>query len=158
MREPKGRLGIVGMPGILYHVPMRLLRLRGRKICERVLKRGALLKGKTMHARVLWGAPRHPHANPAVCALYIGTIASTKLDKSAVRRNRMRRRCREAWRIALKEADMPSLASFQLLIAPRSISLSAPFDDIQRDVHTFLSSLRSWPSPKNEAATSSSSH
>lgn len=89
-----------------------------------------------MIIRYLPGAPRHPHANPALRAVYMGTIASTKLDKSAVKRNRMRRRCREALRTALlKEETFPTI---QLLLAPRSASLTAPFTDIQTDIRTFL--------------------
>ncbi|MDD4319193.1 MAG: ribonuclease P protein component [Candidatus Peribacteraceae bacterium] len=118
---------------------MKLERLRGRKICERVLRQGRVWKGKHMTVRSLSGVPRHPHADPSALAVYLGTLASSKLDKSAVRRNRMRRRCREAWRLELREH--PDFPSQQLLIAPRSSSLSAPFDDIRRDVRAFLSSL-----------------
>ena len=136
---------------------MKLLRLRGRKICERVLKRGMLLRGQEMHMRVLLGTPKHPHADHAHFALYIGTIASLKLDKSAVKRNRMRRRCREAWRLAAKDAPWPLPASFQLLIMPRSSSLKAPFPDLQKDVSRFLTTLRSWPIPSAAIPSSISS-
>lgn len=123
---------------------MPLEHLRGRKVCDRVLRLGKVWKGKHMLVRYIAGAPRHPHADPARPALYIGTIASTKLDKSAVVRNRMRRRCREAWRIVVTHRDgqgLPPQGSIQLLIAPRSSSLHAPFTDLQREVSQFLSSL-----------------
>lgn len=92
-------------------------------------------------------APRHPSVDPSKCGVYFGTIASTRLDKSAVRRNRMRRRCREAFRTVLRQyseehiftqARMPSL---QLLVAPRSSSLSFPFLDLQKEVRFFLTSI-----------------
>ena len=131
---------------------MKLLRLRGRKLCERVLRQGRPWKGKTMTIRWMRGAPRYPAVNPATPALYVGTVASTKLHKSAVKRNRMRRRCREALRVLLKE--WPDLAPAQLLIVPRSSSLDAPFPDIQRDIRMFLTILPSWPKTPSAAASS----
>jgi len=118
---------------------MKLLRLRGRKICDRVLKRGNVWKGKTMVIRWLPGNPRHPAADPSQSALYVGTLVSCKLDKSAVKRNRMRRRCREALRRELRECS--GIPTIQLLLSPRSSSLSCDFADIQSDVRTFLSSI-----------------
>ena len=119
---------------------MKLQRLRGRKICERVLRKGKVWKGKTMVIRWMPGAPRHPAALRAgMPALYVGTLASAKLDKSAVHRNRMRRRCREALRVAARERDIN--ASAQLLLCPLSASLKAPFADIDKDVRLFLSQL-----------------
>ncbi|MBU2213490.1 ribonuclease P protein component [Patescibacteria group bacterium] len=116
---------------------MKLQRLSGRKICERVMKQGKMWKGKTMTIRWISGPPRHPNIDPAVRAVYAGTFASAKLHKSAVKRNRMRRRCREALRTEVKERDI--LPAIQLLLAPRSSSLSCDFADIQADVRSFLS-------------------
>jgi ribonuclease P protein component len=135
---------------------MKLQRLRGRKVCDNVLRKGQVWKGRTMLIRWLPGHPRHPAADRSRSAVYLGTLASTKLDKSAVRRNRMRRRIREAWRTAVKSRD--SLPVVQLLIAPRSSSLAAPFGDIQADVARFLSSLPPCQTPPSEAEASSSSH
>lgn len=120
-------------------MPMQLLRLRGRKICDRVLRHGSVWKGKTMVVRFLSGAPKHPAVNPETKAVYIGILASARLDKSAVVRNRMRRRCREAFRLVLKDGG--DFSTVQLLIAPRSSSLMSPFEDIKRDVSSFLSQL-----------------
>ena len=131
---------------------MNLLRLRGRKLCERVLRQGRPWKGKNMTIRWMMGAPRHPAANPETPAIYVGTVASVKLHKSAVKRNRMRRRCREALRILLK--DWPDFGPVQLLIFPRSSSLDAPFADIERDFRTFLPTLPSWPKQQSAAASS----
>ena len=118
---------------------MQLLRLRGRKVCDRVQRQGRLWKGRTLNVRWIEGYPRHPSSKPSVAALYVGTIASTKLDKSAVKRNRMRRRCREALRITAK--DVTILRSYQLLLAPRSSSLMVPFTQIEADIRAFLSQL-----------------
>lgn len=73
--------------------------------------------------------------------IYLGTFASAALDPSAVRRNRMRRRCREALRIVIQA--LPTKPSVQLLVSPRSASLDAPFDTIRADAEAFFSLLRS---------------
>ena len=128
---------------------MRLLRLSGRKTCERVKTKGYLWKGKHFFARILSGAPRNlPASSSQVSALYVGTLTSAKLDKSAVRRNRMRRRCREALRLTLKQPPdtrylIPDHRFFQLLLLPRSSSLSADFGELLKDAEHFLASLSS---------------
>lgn len=126
---------------------MQLYRLSGRKVCERVKQKGFLWKGKHMQARMIRGLPRTlPESAPQ--GLYIGVLTSTKLHKSAVKRNRMRRRCREAVRIVLKRAaretsrdGQPLSRSVQLLLLPRSSSLSAPFDEILADAEHVIASL-----------------
>ncbi len=105
-----------------------------------------------MMIRWLPGAPRKAGPSPKE-GLYLGTFASTKLDKSAVKRNRMRRRCREAFRLFLKNhEDFPTA---QLLVSPRIASLDSSFELIEKDVQTFLSAL-SWPKPKKADPTDSS--
>lgn len=116
---------------------MKLSRIRGRKANDYLRRNGKVWKGKTMTIRYLMQAPRHPNVDPTESALYVGTAASTKLDKSAVRRNRMRRRCREAMRREV--AEYKKLPTMQLLISPRAASLSCDFQDINTDVRTFLS-------------------
>lgn len=123
---------------------MESFHLSGRKICDTVLRKGVVWRGKTFVARSLSGVPPHKgRPQPNEPGIYLGTFASAKLHKSAVKRNRMRRRCREAIRLALKNIENPP--SFQLLVTPRIASLDAPFDDIQIDVAHFLSQLPSWP-------------
>lgn len=93
-----------------------------------------------MLVRWLPGHPRHPGALCDSEAIYAGTLASSKLDPSAVKRNRMRRRTREALRTGLLHEE--TLPTTQLLIAPRSSSLSAPFEEIRKDIELFLSFRR----------------
>ncbi len=118
---------------------MKLRRLSGRKTNDFLLRKGRVWKGKTMMIRWLPSAPRRRAIDPGAHELYLGTFASMKLHKSAVKRNRMRRRIREAWRIHVKELD--TLPAAQLLISPRIASLEAPFEDIRQDVRAFLSLL-----------------
>ena len=118
---------------------MRLHNLSGRKVCDAVVRKGRVWKGKNLIVRWLSGAPKGLKS-PVKQGLYVGTLASTKLSKKAVERNRMRRRCREALRLAVRErATLPTI---QLLLCPRSGSLHAPFADIQQEVKMFLSSLQ----------------
>ena len=117
---------------------MKLRRLSGRKICERVKARGLLWKGKHLQARYTPGLPRGLREDSPL-GLYVGTLTSAKLDKSAVRRNRMRRRCREALRVAMKDrAEFPAI---QLLMMPRSSSLQCDFGEIVADIASLLSHL-----------------
>lgn len=120
---------------------MNLLRLSGRKVCERVKQKGLLWKGKHLQARYLLGMPRNLPAT-APHGIRTGVVTSAKLEKSAVKRNRMRRRCREALRLLSKEQQATPLPDVQLLLLPRSSSLTAPFDELLEDARKLLSSLR----------------
>jgi len=137
---------------------MKPLHLHGRKVCQHVLTKGTLWCGKTMNIRWLPGVPLpvwrelKEHAQQG---LYMGTFAPISLSKSAVKRNRMRRRIREALRIVLKEEQ--EFPAAQLLLSPRSSSLSCAFADIDRDVRVFLSSLRACLRNHPKGASSSNS-
>lgn len=142
----------------MHDALVKLLRLRGRKVCDRVLRKGKVWKGQTMLIRWLTGAPFHPAANPREGAVYVGTMASRTLSKKAVERNRMRRRCREALRIVLKDyVPRVSEMSIQLLLCPRSPSLVAPFSLLKEEIKRFLSTLPSQWSRRNPPLSSSSS-
>lgn len=126
--------------GFQYPFFMELSRLKGRKTCDRLLKRSQVWKGNTMIIRWCRGAPRRPDADPVRPALYVGTLASAKMQPSAVKRNRMRRRCREALRKAVLLLDQ--IGPVQVMLAPRSASLHCPWGDIERDIASFLRILR----------------
>lgn len=113
---------------------MKLLRLRGRKTAERVLRAGNLWKGRHLLIRWLPGRPRNEPETRR--GLFVGTAASARVHRSAVARNRMRRRCREALRRVAGE--IPEHPTVQLLLLPRSSSLSCAFADILSDVRAFL--------------------
>lgn len=121
---------------IYFSLFMKMKRLSGRKNNDLVRRKGFAWKGNTMVIRTLAGAPK---TKPNHTGVFVGTQASIKLDKSAVKRNRMRRRCREALRKELLHYD--TLPTVQLLVSPRSSSLTCAHADIERDVQTFLSSL-----------------
>lgn len=137
---------------------MRLFHLSGRKTCDHVLRKGMSWRGKTMNIRWMPGIPastRQRLKDRAPQGLYVGTFAPLSLSKRAVERNRMRRRCREALRVTVqRESTFPS---FQLLVSPRSSSLSCDFTDILSDIRAFLTLLRTCPKPPASGAPSSSS-
>jgi ribonuclease P protein component len=110
---------------------MKLNRLRGRKICDRVRTKGRVFRGRTMVIRF---APSYPLLKKE--GMNVGTYAPASLHKSAVKRNRMRRRCREALRIIVK--NMHVTPSIQILLCPRQISLICPFEEIARDIKEFF--------------------
>lgn len=174
---------------------MQLLHLSGRKTCDRVLRQGTPWRGRAMNIRWMPGIPastRQRLDERAPQGLYVGTFAPLSLSKRAVDRNRMRRRCREALRITMKDyyfdnknhrealggsdgtqrwsdttggkegsregnQGFPFRESFQLLVSPRSSSLSCDFAEILTDVRSFLTFLRACPKhPANEAPSSNS--
>ena len=144
---------------------MQLRRLSGRKICERVKNKGFLWKGKHLFARSIIGLPRGYEILPT-SGIYIGTVISAKQEPSAVKRNRMRRRCREALRIRLREIAereagnttegisaqiSAQILHVKLMLLPRSSSLSASFGELIADIDVLLSHLTtraSQPSKK----------
>lgn len=115
---------------------MKLSRLRGRKNNEYVLKNGMQWKGKTMVIRYVKAHPKNLAAVPTHPAFYLGTYASVRLNASSVARNRMRRRCREAVRLAVQRAETLPVA--QVLMTPKSASATCAFSAIQEDVAMFL--------------------
>ena len=121
---------------------MKLLSFRSRKACDFLMRKGNQWKGKTMNVRWMMGLPKKKGVAMKQ-GIYMGTYASTKLHKSAVKRNRMRRRCREAFRLSVKNQD--DLSTMQLLVSPRIASLESPFEEVLADVQMFLSVLPKWP-------------
>lgn len=137
---------------------MQLLRLHGRKTCQHVLSKGTLWRGRTMNIRWMSGVPlniRRTLKERSPEGLYVGTFAPLSLSKRAVDRNRMRRRCREALRITMREER--EFSAVQLLLSPRSSSLSCDFRAILADVRSFLTFLRTCRHPPAKGALSSSS-
>lgn len=133
---------------------MKLQHIRSRKACDIIMRKGSAWKGKTMIVKWLPGVPRKNQLmmKPGI---YLGTFASAKLHASAVKRNRMRRRCREAFRLAFqKHQDFPSA---QLLVTPKIASLESSFELIEADVQTFLSDAHSWLTKRNDPTASSTS-
>jgi ribonuclease P protein component len=123
-----------------YSFGMQMLHLRGRKRCDAIRTKGIAWKGKHLVVRWMKGVLPSEKARPEG-SVYVGSFAGAKLDKSAVRRNRMRRRCKEAFRLGLAKTDR-ALPPTCLLISPRSSSLDCAFDELERDAISFLSTLR----------------
>ncbi len=136
---------------------MHLLHLRGRKNCDRVLRQGKRWSGKALAAVWVCGEPKT--SATSVAGIYCGTVVPASVDASAVRRNTMRRRCREALRLTLAAWNGPDLPVAQLLLRPRSASLSAPFGDLLQEMGQLLLALSRAcplnPPPSSPASPSS---
>lgn len=134
---------------------MELSRLTGRKTSDLLLRKGTLWKGKHFIVRWMPGTPRNRGLDATKPAVYFGSFASAKLSKKAVERNRMRRRCREAFRLALQERPHPG--AIQLLVCPRIASLESPFESLSDEARAFLTSLPAWPAPHPASSRPASS-
>jgi len=121
--------------------------LRGRKVVDRVRRHGKKWKGK--HMGICYVVNRRNEHLPAGRQgltinneqLLVGTSASKKLHKSAVKRNKMRRRCREALRVTIKEQTNNQkliTPNLQLLLQPRSSSLKCDFEELKADTNRFI--------------------
>jgi ribonuclease P protein component len=111
-----------------------LKRLRGRKTNERVLKKGQVCVGKHIRAHYLF--------EEHVDALHVGMRTPVQLHKLAVKRNRMRRRCREALRVVIQHNQ--KIVPVLLLLTPKSSSLTVPFLQLQQDVELLLITLSTY--------------
>lgn len=120
---------------------MQLLHLGGRKRCDFIRTKGRTWNGRYFTVRWLPGVGTAERARPEG-ALYVGTFAGARLHKSAVIRNRMRRRCRDALRLATQDIPPADFRPTCLLISPRSSSLNCDFSALLSEVRAFLSTIR----------------
>ena len=117
--------------------------LRGRKLSEQVRRKGSRWRGKHMNAVFL--SDRESNGK-----LFVGTPASKKLDKSAVRRNKMRRRCRESLRVTLKNITSKtsktstSSTSLRLILTPKYSSLTCDFEELIKASEALISHLTKY--------------
>ena len=119
---------------------MKITGLRGRKVVDRVRRKGKRWRGKHMNITYVVNGTLADtrYKTQETRAVLVGTSASTKLNKSAVKRNRMRRRCREALRVTIKDPTKNQKLTtknlrLQLLLQPRSSSLTCDFVELRSD-------------------------
>lgn len=114
---------------------MQLVRLNGRSANNRVLRKGQLWRGTYCSIRYVFGVPFNQLSDQPEGTVFLGSFASVSLHKHAVKRNRMRRRCKEALIETLKaHQKMPTV---QLLLSPKFSSLESDYDLIKTDMHRF---------------------
>lgn len=65
------------------------------------------------------------------------TIVSTKLEKSAVERNKLRRRIYESIRLVLKETQEKE-NKFEIILIPKKSILEAQYPDIEEDIRKII--------------------
>lgn len=90
-----------------------------------------------MFITYLPGAPRTQYGKKGI---FLGVVASTKLHKSAVKRNRMRRRCREAFRLTIR--DEKTLPTYQMIINPKKSSMECKFGELEEDARRFVEFIK----------------
>ncbi len=96
---------------------------------DRVIRQGRRLRGRHLTVVVVETDGE---------GIAVGVSTSTKLSKRAVDRNRMRRRCREALRVLVREEPEQIRRGLQLLLLPHTSSLTCAFSDLRRDLRTLL--------------------
>lgn len=115
---------------------MHVHRLHGRNANNRVLRKGAVWRGQTCIIRYLFGHPFNVVTSPTTPAVvYMGSYAPLALHKHAVKRNRMRRRCREA--LHAQMVQQQKIPTVQLLLCPKISSLESDYRLIQTDMSRF---------------------
>jgi ribonuclease P protein component len=105
-----------------YHVLRRNRRISGRQRIQSVLKEGDRLKGRSIVML--------KKANDKEWNCY-GVVVSKKVHKSAVRRNRVRRRIYESIRLLEKDGLVPSDPPSDIVLLARSSILEKDFAEIQ---------------------------
>lgn len=121
--------------GMCYVTPMlpKEYRLTRMKDFEILFKEGRFVGGGLVTAKVWHVQPeKYPRRAYSSEDLKIGFVVSTKISKSAVKRNRAKRQMREVVRLLLKEDRLKH--GFMLSIMAKSAVLSAEYGDIAADV------------------------
>ena len=95
-----------------------------------ILKKGENTTSRLFIARY---APNHLKSNR------YRTVVSKKIDKSAVKRNQLRRRIYEA--ISKKSTSKPSKTHFDLILIPKAHIIESQFAQIETDIANLTSSL-----------------
>jgi len=119
----------------------RQYRLKHMKDFEILFKEGRFVGSDLVTAKIWKIDPdKYPRRKYTTDTLLIGFVVSTKVSKSAVKRNRVKRRMREAVRLLLKE-QTPNTGFLVLLIGKKEC-LTAEYVDIQRSVADVLKRRR----------------
>ncbi|WP_404825768.1 ribonuclease P protein component [Deinococcus detaillensis] len=126
-----------------------LTSLRGEKEFRKVRQHGQVVRHALFTLRVTDYRPRY--GEKWLPRAMIGIVVPKKTLKLAVKRNRVRRRVREALR------TLPSLPPCRATIYPNEAALKAPFAELQTALNKALSgdfkAKKKKPVPKAPAST-----
>ena len=104
---------------------------------EILFKEGRFVGGGLVTAKVWKIEPeKYPKRAYSREDLKIGFVVSTKISKSAVKRNRVKRQMREVVRLLLKDGRLKR--GFMISIMAKSAILSKEYESIEEDVVAVL--------------------
>ena len=108
-------------------------RLKHMKDFEILFREGRFVGGDLVTAKVWQIDPdKYPRRKYSTEDLKIGFVVSTKVSKSAVKRNRAKRQMREVVRLLLKEDKVKS--GFMIAIMAKGNMLGVDYKEIEKSV------------------------
>ena len=111
--------------------------LRRQADFDRIYRQGKRVRGRFLTAITL------PQPEATVCR--VAYVVSRKVAKQAVRRNRIRRRLREAWRHLTVEHGLASHPDLILIAAPRAVQAS--YAELRTELRELLRRAGLWARP-----------
>lgn len=115
----------------------RQYRLKHMKDFEILFKEGRFVGDEFVTAKVWKIDPdKYPRRNYGIDDLKIGFVVSVKVSKSAVKRNRIKRKMREAVRLLLKENKLKP--GFMMAIMAKPNALGIEYAEIEKSVVDIL--------------------
>lgn len=108
-------------------------RLKHDKDFEVLFKEGRFVRGAYVSAKV-WriNTEAYPRRNYTVDTLRVGFVVSKKVEKSAVGRNKIKRKMREAVRLSMKDQDWNSGYLAVFMAGPKAAWAS--YQELEQDV------------------------
>lgn len=116
-------------------------RLRRLKDFEILYREGRFVPGRLIQAKVWRIEPnKYPRRAYSSDDLLIGFVVSTKVSKSAVKRNRVKRQMREAVRLLLKESKIKPGYMIALMAKPEMVGRE--YGEIEAEIMSVLRQSR----------------
>lgn len=116
-------------------------RLTRMKDFEILFKEGRFAAGNFVNAKVWKILPaKYPKRGYSVDDLKIGFVVGTKVAKSAVKRNRVKRQMREVVRLLLKDGKIRK--GYMVAVMAKSNAVGAAYNEISDDVESVLRKAR----------------
>lgn len=113
-------------------------RLKKMKDFEILYEEGKFFAGKFLNIKIWKIEPeKYPRRDYKTDDLKIGFVVSTKISKSAVKRNRVKRQMREIVRLLLKDGKLKN--GFHISIMAKPSMVGAEYWEIEKDVVLVLS-------------------
>src|SRR3989338_5415615 len=119
----------------------KLHRLRRMKDFDILYREGRFVPGRLIQAKVWRIEPaKYPRRAYRPDDLLIGFVVSTKVSKSAVKRNRVKRKMREVVRLLLKEGKIK--AGYMMALMAKSEMVGREYGEIEAEIIALLKRAR----------------